>query len=124
MTFYRVRMVLARNDEFPEGSNAHGYDLVVPLDEAGKLDPVSWKNHTKDCIVHRFWANAEDRRGILRHSGKNWFIDYDTKTEGDEEPFFKLERHEVKIGEYLSVTEPDGDSHTFRVVTLEPYVKK
>ena len=124
MTLYRVRMVLARNDEFPEGSNAHGYDLVVPLDEAGKLDPFSWRNHTKDCIVHRFWANADDRRGILRHSGKNWFIDYDTKTEGDEEPFFKLERHEVKIGEYLTVTEPDGDSHTFRVVTLEPYVKK
>ena len=59
MTLYRVRMVLARNDEFPEGSNAHGYDLVVPLDDAGKLDPVSWKNHTKDCIAHKKKKNAK-----------------------------------------------------------------
>lgn len=124
MTLYRVHMVLARNDEFPEGSSAHGYDFVVPLDQGKKLDPVAWKSHTKDCIVHRFWVREDDRRGRLRHAGSSWFIDYDEKIEGDEEPFFKLDRHEVKPGEYLSVTEPDGETRTFRIVSVEPYVKK
>lgn len=124
MTLYRVHMVLARNDEFPEGSSTHGYDFVVPLDRDRKLDPVVWKNHTKDCIVHRFWAGEDDRRGRLRHAGGAWFIDYDEKVVGDEEPFFKLDRHEVKTGEYLSVTEPDGETRAFRIVRVDPYVKK
>lgn len=124
MTLYRVHMVLARNDEFPEGSSAHGYDFVVPLDQTMKLDPAAWKNHAKDCVVHRFWQGEEDQRGRLRHTGSNWYIDYDEKTTGDEEPFFKLDRHEVKTGEYLSVTEQDGETLAFRIVSVAPYVKK
>lgn len=124
MTLSRVRMVLARNDEFPEGSAAHGYDLVVPLDASGKLDPAAWKNHTKDCVVRRFWANEDDQKGLLRHAGKSWFIDYDVSREGDEEPFFKLERHEVKVGEYLTVIEADGEPHTFKITSVEPFAKK
>ncbi|HMM13199.1 MAG TPA: hypothetical protein PKA57_01125 [Parvibaculum sp.] len=123
MTLYRVHMVLARNDEFPEGSSRHGYDFVVPLDEQGRLDPASWKSHAKDCVVRRFWVGEEDQRGRLRHAGTNWFIDYDETVVGDEEPFFKLDRHAVKTGEYLSVNERDGEAHTFRIVSVEPYVK-
>lgn len=117
-------MNAARSDEFPEGSDKHGYDFVVPLDAEMRLDPAAWKNHSEDCVVHRYWENEEDQRGHLRHIGKGWVFDYDKGDTDDNEPFFKLDRHVVKVGEYLSVTEQDGETRTFRVVAAQPYLKK
>ena len=37
-----------------------------------------------------------------------------------DEPFFKLDRHKFAAGEYLSVTEEDGEMLTFRVATVTP----
>ena len=113
-------MTLARNEEFPNGSPAHGYDLVVPLDADMKLDPDAWKVHAKECTVRRFWANEEEQKGFLRHIGRGWVIDYDMTTREGDEPFFKLDRHEFKAGEYLSVMEQEGEMQTFRIVTVEP----
>ncbi|WP_339832005.1 hypothetical protein [uncultured Parvibaculum sp.] len=120
MTLYRVHMTLARNEEYPNGSPAHGYDLVVPLDASMKLDPDAWKAHAKECVVRRFWQGEPDQKGQLRHIGRGWAIDYDLSTPEADEPFFKLDRHEFKSGEYLSVTEQDGEMQTFRIVTVEP----
>jgi len=122
MTLFRVHINAARSEEFPEGSNKHGYDFVVPLDGDMKLDPDAWKNHDKDCWVHRFWENEEDQRGLLRHGAKGWMFDYDEDDTDDDEPFFKLERHAVKEQEYLSITEQDGVTRTFVIVSIQPYV--
>ncbi|MDZ4382169.1 MAG: hypothetical protein U0942_12600 [Parvibaculum sp.] len=123
MTLYHVHMTLARNEEHPNGSPAHGYDLVVPLDAEMKLDPQAWKAHAKECTVRRFWAGEGDQKGLLRHIGRGWSIDYDISTPEADEPFFKLDRHEFKAGEYLSVQEQDGEMQTFRIVTVEPLKK-
>ena len=120
MTLYHVHMTLARHEEFPNISPAHGYDLVVPLDGGMKLDPAAWKAHAKECTVRRFWQGEADQKGLLRHIGRGWAIDYDATTPEADEPFFKLDRHEFKSGEYLSVTEQDGEMQTFRIVTVEP----
>ena len=117
-------MNAARSEEFPEGSDKHGYDFIVPLDGEMRLDPDAWKNHTKDCVVHRFWEGEEDQRGLLRHIGRGWLFDYDENDTDDNEPFFKLDRHIVKVGEYLSVTEQDGKTRTFQIVAIQPYVRK
>jgi len=121
MTLYRVRMQAARSEEFPEGSPAHGYDFVVPLDKDMRLDPDVWKNHSKDCRVHRFWGDEPDQRGLLRHIGRGWVFDYDEEETDDNEPFFKLDRHEIRQGEYLSVTEQDGETRTFLIVHVKPF---
>ncbi len=120
MTLYHVHMSLARNEEHPNGSPAHGYDLVVPLDAEMKLDPEAWKTHAKECTVRRFWQDEPDQKGLLRHIGRGWVIDYDMTTPEGDEPFFKLDRDEFKSGEYLSVMEQDGEMQTFRIVTVEP----
>ena len=124
MTLYRVVMFAARSVEFPECSRKHGYDFVVPLDAEGRLDPDAWKNHKQDCTVHRFWENEADQRGILRHTGKGWVFDYDQSSTDDNEPFFKLDRHVIQVGEYLSVTEQDGETRTFLIHSVEPLVAK
>lgn len=122
MTLYRIHMNAARSDEFPEGSDKHGYDLVAPLDNEKHLDAAAWKAHKDDCWVRRFWA-GEEERGMLRHIGKGWIVDYDPSSTDDNEPFFKLDKHLIDVGEYLSVTENDGEMRTFQIVAVQPYVK-
>jgi len=50
-------------------------------------------------------------------------IDYDPSTTDDNEPFFKLDKHKLEVGEYLSVKEADGDLVTFQIVSVQPYLK-
>lgn len=120
MSLYRVRMTLARDPAFPEGSSTRGYDFILPLDGAMMLDAKLWSAHSKDCLVHRFWEGEAPQHGLLRHKGQHWFVDYNLKSEGDEEPFFQLASHVIQEGNYLSVTERDGNMHTFHVVSVKP----
>jgi hypothetical protein len=124
MTLHRIHMNAARSEEFPEGSDKHGYDFVAPLDADNHLDPKAWKVHKEDCVVRRFSNGEPDERGLLRHIGKGWTIDYDPNTPEGDEPFFKLDKHLISVGEYLSVREDDGEMRTFHIVAVQPYLKK
>lgn len=59
----RVRLELARSREFPQGSSRHGYELVLPLDENGKIDLARWEKAPEVCTVHRFWEGEGDSVG-------------------------------------------------------------
>ena len=39
--------------------------------------------------------------------------------EDDDEQVFHLENHPIRIGEYLTLTEPDGERLPFRVASLQ-----
>ena len=43
--FAKVRLRLAREHGHPQGSQEHGYDLVMPLDDAGRIDARNIMNH-------------------------------------------------------------------------------
>jgi hypothetical protein len=62
-----IRLELARNPDFPEGSSAHGYEFMAPLGPDGTLDDEVWKSEKRTCEVRRFWAGEEDEHG--RSSG-------------------------------------------------------
>jgi len=123
MTFLsRIRLELARNPDFPEGSAAHGYDIIAPLDDEGKLDERAWKTFRQICRVQRFWKGEEDKVGRLsRNRGGMWFVDYDPKTDADDEPGFRFGSHVFRSGEYVSIRENDGVPRTFRVVSVVEY---
>ncbi|MBM3505239.1 MAG: hypothetical protein FJX65_15360 [Alphaproteobacteria bacterium] len=118
MTLRTVRLELARSREFPDGSPARGYEFVAPLDADGHLDAGEWRREKARCTVRRFWQGEPDERGVLAHVGSGWRFDYDRHRSDDDEPLFKLDRHTIKEGEYLSVTEHDGAQRTFRVVSI------
>ncbi len=118
MTLYHVRLELARSKEFPEGSARHGYEFTAPLDAGGHLDGEAWKTAKAQCTVRRFTAGKDDEKGRLIHVGKGWHFDYVAKVSDDDEPLFKLDRHTIKQGEYLSITEHDGVMRTFRIVSV------
>ena len=39
----RVRLELARDHDFPNGSSERGYDLIAPLDAKGHIALAAWK---------------------------------------------------------------------------------
>jgi hypothetical protein len=119
MALLRIRLELARTAEFPEGSNRHGYEFVAPLNGDGHLDQADWQAHRQDCRVRRFWAGDTDEHGHLVHRGKGWAFHYED-TDEEDEPIFRFDLHRFAEGEYVSITEHDGEQRTFRVVSVRP----
>lgn len=113
----RVILRLGRNPEagFPDGSDDHGYVLVAPLDNDGRLDSERWRDNKEACTVRRFHPHEPAATGWLRHRGDNWYFWYDEADEGPEEPLFRLASHRLAPGEYVTVREGHGDPLTFRV---------
>jgi hypothetical protein len=124
MAQYSVRLELARTKEFPDGSSLHGYEFVAPLDAQGHLSVEEWQRSKTACLVRRFNKGEADQHGRLAHVGKGWHFDYEAKNTDDDEPLFKLDRHLIKQGEYLSVTEHDGVTRPFKIVSVRPTSKE
>ncbi|MEQ8164986.1 MAG: hypothetical protein RIC93_02785 [Alphaproteobacteria bacterium] len=120
VTLKRIRLELARMEGFPEGSHNHGYEFVAPLQEDGHLDMDGWREYRQVCSVHRFWGDEEPETGILLHTpGGKWVFSYEIGEE-DDEPIFRFDRHAFVTGEYVSITEHDGVTRPFRVVSVNP----
>ena len=120
MSLMRVRLELARSPDFPQGSSSHGYEFVAPVDKDGHIDASAWKKLKEKCRVTRFWGDAPEETGLLRHVGHGWRFDYDRSNDADDEPFFKLDKHALAPGEYVSITEHDGVQRPFRVLMVTP----
>jgi hypothetical protein len=119
MPLKRIRLELARNREFPNGSRNHGYELTAPLDKEGHLIAAEWKAAREACRVRRFWVGMPEEHGLLVHRpGGTWVIDYDPGRKSDDEPGFKFDRHRFVPGEYVSITEHDGQQRAFRIVSV------
>ena len=120
MALMAISLTLARTPEFPNGSAGHGYEFVAPLTKDGHIDAAEWKRVKSQCTVRRFWGPADDKRGTLRHVGHGWRFDYDDRDDADDEPFFKLDVHPLRVGNYVSVTEQDDVQRAFRVAAIAP----
>jgi hypothetical protein len=114
----RIRLELARAEGFPEGSALIGYDFVAPLTADGHLDAAAF-GAVKDTCTVRHFANDHQERGHLAHNAEGWHFDY-RRGDADDEPLFRLDRHRMVPGEYVSVTEHNGRMLTFKVVSAEP----
>ena len=120
MPLKHIRLELARNHDFPDGSRHHGYEFVAPLDDDGHLVAAEWTKARDRCRVKRFWAGQPDEMGKLVHRrGGAWVFDYNPATGSDDEPGFKFDKHRFVPGEYVSVTEHDHVQRAFRVASVE-----
>jgi hypothetical protein len=122
-----IRMQLARSKEFPNGSSRRGYDLIVPLDKEGHIDPELWHSHRDACRVRRFWEDEDDAVGHLVHKPggaehAQWTFEYD-RTAEDEEAGYRFGLHAFQPGEYVSIRNEDGELHTFVVTSVVPVEK-
>lgn len=119
MTLSTIRLELARNHDFPDGSPSRGYEFKAPVDRSGALDRDGWDRDRKACVVRRFWEGEADRVGRLVHRRNgHWLFHYDGMDEAEDEPIFRFDRHHFVEGEYVTITEHDGQELTFRVTSV------
>ena len=117
MPLMKIRLALGRTREAPAGDPRHGYEFVAPLDDRGHLDAVAWLQLQEQCTVRRFRPGQEDKRGTLRHVGRGWRFDYEPGGK-DDEPFFKLDKHVLAPGLYVTVLEEDATARPFKIVKV------
>jgi hypothetical protein len=116
----RIRLELARDHEFPNGSSERGYDFLAPLDEQGHIDRDAWQELRTRCRVRRFWGGEPEEIGHLVHKrGNAWAFHYDVHGDAaHDESGFRFDRHSFIPGEYVSIKEQDGVLRTFRVKSV------
>ena len=124
-TLRKVTLQAARSKAFPDGSIRHGYDFVAPLTEEGRIDLDAWRVHRGECFAHRFWADEPTMQGLLVHraggrGGSTWTFEWKSPhaAANDEDEGFRFGDHAFKVGEYVSVREPEGGLLTFRVTSV------
>jgi hypothetical protein len=108
-----VRLELARTGEYPEGSASRAYMLRVPLDDAGLIDEAALAKRPALATVRRFWPNEADQTGVLIRNGKGWIFSY-AVGDDDDEALYHLDDHPLRVGDYVTLTEPDGSRLPFR----------
>ena len=116
MTWKNIRLDLARTAEFPEGSDAHSYLVRLPIDDNGMLEVSRLRRAEERPSVHRTWPDEHDKSGVLIARGRDWVISYQVG-DADDEAIFHLENHPIRLGQYLTITETDGEKLPFRVVS-------
>ena len=113
-----VRLELARTPEYPAGSASRAYMLRLPLGDDGLIDESAIAATPGMASVRRFWPNEPDQQGYLVRKGKGWAFSY-ALGDDDDEGLYHLESHPLGLGEYVTLTEPDGRRLPFRVVHAE-----
>jgi len=116
--FRSIRLILSREPGHPEGERERGYDLLVPLDNDGRIDSAEWKKNQAQCRVRRFERGVTLKIGRLRRRpGGQWYFDYE-EGESDDEIGFRLGEECFRVGEYVSIK--DGKiMHTYQVARVE-----
>ena len=117
-----IRLELGRTTEFPNGDKSQGYEFVAPLTSDGHVDPEAWAIHKEACTVRHFRHDQDEQWGLLRHVGHGWRFDYDRKDDSDDERVFKLDRHVISPGLYVSITEHGGIQRPFKIASVTPVV--
>ena len=118
MSLKTIRLELARTADFPQGAPDRGYEFAAPLTADGHLDLEAWRSTRDRCAFRRFWAGEAEERGHLVHRNDRWLFSFEGDSEGDEEPIFKFDRHRFVEGEYVTVTERDGEDRPFKIVRV------
>ena len=119
MTWNLIRMELARTPDFPAGSASRFYLLRLPLGADGIIDRQELRGDPGRATVRRFWPNQPDITGHVIPTKKGWALSY-RPGEEDDEKIFHLETHPIRSGEYITLTEPDGERLPFRVADMTP----
>ncbi len=120
---------LARTHERPEGDPECGYEIVVPIDANGHLDPEEWRKNRSLCRVRKFWRGENDQHGLFvhhpgGHDGATWKVICGiTNKPGqyESESGVRFDGHLFSNGEYVSFRDEDGGTQTYKIAHIIPY---
>lgn len=122
MSLNKIRLELARDHDFPNGSQQRGYEFVAPLGADGRIEHEEWRARRDRCRVRRFWEGEDDEVGhLIRKPGGAWAFHYDLLGDPeDDESGYRFGDHAFKPGEYVSIKEHDDEMRTFKVIIVQP----
>jgi hypothetical protein len=112
-----VTALLAQAAGFPTGDTAQGVELSLVLTPDGRLDPESYLNDPRPWHARRFRPDREDWHGELVRESESWALRGAPEADG---PLWFLETDGLRPGAYLLLRRPDGESLTFRIVSVTP----
>lgn len=122
MSLSKIRLELARDHDFPDGSRDRGYEFTAPLADDGRISDGGWKAARERCRVRRFWSGEPDEVGhLVRKLGGSWAFHYDLLGDpDDDESGYRFGDHRFAPGEYVSIKEHDDVLRTFKVMMVKP----
>ena len=86
-----------------------------------QIDACELRSSPASATVRRFWPNEPDLSGYVIDTPGGWAFSYEIG-EDDDETVCHIERHPIRIGEYITLTEPSGERLPFRVACLSELV--
>jgi hypothetical protein len=122
MSLSKIRLELARDHDFPDGSRDRGYEVTAPLADDGRISEGHWETDRARCRVRRFWSGEADGVGhLIRKPGGSWAFHYDLLGDpDDDETGYRFGNHRFVPGEYVSIKEHDEVLRTFKVMMVQP----
>ena len=113
-----IRLELARTADFPEGSARRGYEFKAPLTADGHIDADAFAGLRVQCNCRRCGDGVPDIEGTMHHTRhRTWAFSY-APGDDDDEPFYRLEQHVFRPGDYVTIRERDGRALPFKVVKV------
>ena len=109
-----IRLELDRTEAFPAGSVSRGYLIRLPLNDNDLIDPVSFAQRPYRATVRRYWAAEPDEAGRVFHVEDGWAM----RCDGTAERQLLLDGRTIRLGQQLSVVEPDGTTLPFTIASI------
>lgn len=91
--------------------------MRLPISDDGLIDETEVARNPAMATVKRFWPNEPDQQGYVIRTEGNWAFSYAIGEE-DDEALFHLEAHALRQGEYITLTEPNGEQLPFQVTKV------
>lgn len=117
MDWNNIRLELARASQFPQGSPHRCYLLHLPLGSGDLIDEGSVCGSPRRATVRRFWPSQPDLRGHVVKVADGWAFAYEPRAEGNE-TLFRMDLGPLRVGECMTLTEPDGERLPFRITDV------
>ncbi len=118
MSWNNIRLELACSSQFPKGSPHRCYLFHLPLKASGLIDEEMIRASPRGATVRRFWPSQPDLRAYVVKRPEGWAFDYDSREDGDES-VFHLDNDPIRVGELLTLMEPDGKRLSFTVTDIQ-----
>jgi hypothetical protein len=110
----KIRLELGSTSSFPSGSVSRGYLIQLPLDEEDRIDGKALALKPHRATVRRYWSAEPDESGLIVPVEGGWTM----RCDGGPDRALLVGRQPVRLGEQVSVLEPDGGVLTFRIAGI------
>ena len=109
-----IRLELAKTVQFPAGSVSRGYLIRLPLGDNDRIDRTAFERDPHRATVRRYWSTEPDEAGLVHQTGGAWTM----RCNGSAERMLLLGDLPIRLGQLVSVSDPEGDTLPFRVASI------